>query len=208
MKTILYAAAAAMLALPAIASADNYCGELHTNHYGPYDYRTEKNKLIIVEGAHFTPEVERGQSGNTDYLGGDLDYTLQASPNHHKALATLARVALRDKAVQLKAAKFPVECYFERAQRFAPDDGTVRAIYGSYLYGLGRIDQALAAYKEAIALEPDNAMINYNLGLTYLKKHDFEHANLYAHKAYEIGYPLAGLKNQLVKAGKWTDPAK
>lgn len=208
MKTILYAAAAALLALPAIAGAGNYCGKLHTNHYGPFDYRTDKGKLPIVENAHFTEEVESGQSGHSSFIGDDLDYTLQAFPNHHRALATLARLALRDKTVHIPHSKFPVECYFERAHRFAPDDGLARATYGTYLFGMGRIDQALSVYKEALALEPDNAMINYNLGLTYLRKHDFEHANQYAHKAYEIGYPLPGLKNQLVKAGKWADPAK
>jgi tetratricopeptide (TPR) repeat protein len=209
MKTILYAAAAAALGLCGTASAENdaYCGKLHTNHYGPYDYRTEKDKLQIVEIAHFTKEVELGEKGNTDLLGGDLDYTLQASPNHHRALATLTRVALRNKSVHLEKSKFPVECYFLRAIQFAPDDGVARAAYGTYLFGLGRYDKALTVYKEAIALAPEDPMINYNTGLAYLKKNDFEHANLYAHKAYDQGYPLPGLKNQLVKAGKWTEKA-
>jgi tetratricopeptide (TPR) repeat protein len=212
MKTILYAAAVAALTLPGIVSGaesnNMYCGKLHTNHYGPYDYRKDKDKLPIVENAHFTENVEQGISGNTDLLGGDLDYTLQAFPNHHRALVTLVRVALRDKTVQIPRAKYPVECYFERAQRFAPDDGIARATYGTYLFGLRRYDRALAVYQDALTLEPNNAMIHYNLGLAYLKKNDFEHALEHAHKAYDMGYPLPGLKNQLVKAGKWTEPAQ
>jgi hypothetical protein len=207
MKIMLYAAAAAALALSGTAQAeqDSYCGKLHTNHYGPYDYRTDTDKLPIVENAHFTKEVEQGIKGNTSYLGADLDYTLQAFPNHHRALVTLVQISLRDKTVHIPYAKFPVECYFDRAFRFTPDDGIARATYGTWLYGMGHYDKALAAYKDAIALDPENPMINYNLGLAYLKKGDFDHANLYAHKAYEQGYPLPGLKNQLAKAGKWTE---
>ena len=56
------------------------CGDLKT-HYGPFDYRTDRDKLEIVEGAHFTPEVEaliRGKSSAR--LGQDLAYTLTHSP--------------------------------------------------------------------------------------------------------------------------------
>ena len=38
------------------APQPNICGSL-SNHYGPFDYRTEKGKLIIVESNHFTPVV-------------------------------------------------------------------------------------------------------------------------------------------------------
>jgi tetratricopeptide (TPR) repeat protein len=205
MKIILYAAAAAALALSGTASAENYCGKLHGAHYGPYDYRNDKDKLPIVDNAHFTEEVEKGVSGKSSYLGDDLSYTLIAFPNHHRALATLTRIALRDKVVQIPHSKFPVECFFIRANEFAPDDATARATYGAWLYGIGRYDKALAVYQEANALDPDSPMINYNLGLAYLKKNDFEHAIQHAHKAYDQGYPLPGLKNQLLKAGKWTD---
>jgi tetratricopeptide (TPR) repeat protein len=209
MKTILYASLAAALLLPGAGGAKGYCGKLEF-HYGPYDYRTDKAKLPIVERAHFTEEIEQGIRGNTDELGGDLHYTLSAFPNHHRALATVARVAIRDNILQLRKLKYPIECYFLRAQQFAPDDAMVRGLYGSYLYSTGKVDSALTQYKEAIALDPENAMFNYNIGLAYLKKNDADRALAHAHKAYEQGYPLPGLKNQLVKAGKWVElpPAK
>jgi tetratricopeptide (TPR) repeat protein len=170
MKIIVRAAAIATLALPGLASAGNYCGNLE-NHYGPYDYRTEKNKLAIVDHAHFTEQIEAGIRGNTaDDVGPDLDYTLRASPNHHRALAALARIAIRDKIVQLRGTKWPVECYFLRAEQFAADDAVVWATYGSYLFGVGKYDKALTEYKHAIALEPESPMINYNIGLAYIKK--------------------------------------
>jgi hypothetical protein len=38
-----------------------------------------------------------------------------------------------------------------------------------------------------------------------MQKKDYELAKTYAKKAYELGFPLPGLKNQLIKAGKWED---
>lgn len=204
MKIIVLAAAAAALALPALAGAHEFCGSLEF-HYGPFDYRTDKGKLPIVDSNHFTEDVENGIKGSSGDLGPDLNYTLQAFPNHHRALAALARIALRDNTIQVPLMKWPVECYYLRAEKFAPDDAIVHATYGSYLYQTGKFDKALAEYKQAIALDPDSAAINYNIGLAYLKKNDFQDALKHARKAYDQGYPLPGLKNQLVKAGKWTD---
>jgi tetratricopeptide (TPR) repeat protein len=185
--------------------ASNYCGQL-TFHYGPFDYRQRaEGHLTIVENAHFTPEVEAGLHGNTSYLGDDLQYTLGASPNHHRALVTLGKIAARDKTVHVAHMKYPVGCYFERAQRFAPDDGMVPAIYGGYLFAVGKKDDALNAYKRAYTMLPDDAVVNYNLGLLYAERKDYEHALPHAEKAYALGFPLPGLKKKLVAAGKWQD---
>jgi hypothetical protein len=73
------------------AHAFEECGELG-NAYGPFDYRTSRDKLAIVEIAHFTPDVEALRSGNTGQLGGDLDYTLRTSPNHARALIAMANL--------------------------------------------------------------------------------------------------------------------
>jgi len=37
----------------------------------------------------------------------------------------------------------------------------------------------------------------------HLKKKDYELAIIYAKKAYELGFPLPGLRNKLMKIGKW-----
>lgn len=190
------------------AQAANICGALE-NGNGPFDYRKAASEhlalLKLVEGAHFTEEVEQGIRGNRGTLGNDLDYTLRAFPNHVRALAAMARVAMKEKKIQLSGAKYPAECYFDRAIRFAPDDGAVRATYGGYLFARGQTDAALTMFSVAAQLNPDNATINYNLGLAHLKKKNYEQANLYAHKAYALGFPLPGLKNLLLAAGKWDD---
>lgn len=202
--------AAVLLALSACASAhaENYCGELQ-NHYGPLDYRMRgKVNLEIVERAHFTREVEAGIKGATGAIAGDIDYTLRAIPNHVRALATMAKLGLRQNKLKLPYARYPVECYFLRAIRFAPDDGMVRSTYGNYLFAQGRTDEALSAYSAAVELMPTDATANYNLGLVYLKKKDFANARRYAMVAYEQGFPLQGLKNKLVDAGQWEPSGK
>jgi tetratricopeptide (TPR) repeat protein len=192
------------------AGAKNFCGELK-NAFGPFDYRARSenaSSFELVESAHFTDEVENGVKGNTGQIGGDLDYTLRAIPNHRRALAALARVAVRTKSVTVSGAKYPVECYFERAMRFTPNDGGVRAEYGNYLFALGKTDMAFTAYKQAAELEPESSAINYNLGLAYFQRKAYGEARTYAKKAYALGFPLPGLKNKLAAVGKWDDKAE
>jgi tetratricopeptide (TPR) repeat protein len=189
------------------APAAPFCGDL-TNAYGPFDYTNpvdKQHKLPVVEKHHFNSKVEKLIEGQTGPLGGDLDYTLRAFPNHHKALGAIAKLSLREKNPKLRGTNHSVLCYFDRAIRFKPDDGVVRMIYGDYLLKLGKPDQATEQFQEAIKLHPENPTINYNLGLLYLKQKDYEQAKTYAKKAYELGFPLPGLKNQLKEAGKWDE---
>ena len=102
------------------AHAFEECGEL-ANAYGPYDYRSSRDKLAIVEAAHFTPDVEALRSGSTGQLGGDIDYTLRASPNHPRALIAMANLGRRMNSEQPPGAKYTLACYFDRAVRFADD---------------------------------------------------------------------------------------
>jgi Flp pilus assembly protein TadD len=78
-------------------------------------------------------------------------------------------------------------------------------IYGNHLLKTGQTDRATEQLKEAVSLQPDNATINYNLGLLYMQRKNYEEARAYAKKAYELGFPLPGLKNQLIQAGKWEE---
>ena len=207
-KQVLFAFCA-LLASSAFAAPANYCGEIRGRHYGPFDYRLRASgDLDVVERAHFTPDVEAGIKGSTSYLGDDLHYTLQAIPNHVRALATMAKVGLREKSVKLHGAKYPVECYFDRAIRFTPDDGAVRAAYGNYLSQLGRTNDALKSFARAVALQPEDPTINYNAGLVYFKTKDYDKALFHAKKAYAKDFPLPGLKNKLVALGKWEEPVK
>lgn len=206
MNKITWLALAAALSAGQASAAVNFCGELK-NHFGPYDYRdtTEAANMELVTSTHYTEEMMAGLIGHTGPIGADLDYTLRAIPNHPGALALMARVGVNNKTPKVVGARWAVECYFDRAIRFQSNDGAVRAAYGNYLFAMTRYKEALEMYKTAGELTPDDSAINYNLGLAYLKLKDYDNAQLYAKKAYALGFPLPGLKNLLVAAGKWTD---
>jgi tetratricopeptide (TPR) repeat protein len=172
---------------------------------GDYTNAGDRQKLEVVERFHFTPQVERLERGQSGYLADDIGYTLQHFANHHRALTSLARLTLREKAPRPKGAKYSTECYFDRAIRFRPDDSRVRTIFGGYLLALGQEEAALTQMEEAARLEPGNGINQYNLGLVYLRRKNFEKARDAAKLAYELGVPLPGLKNKLTAAGQWKE---
>ncbi|MEP7062475.1 MAG: hypothetical protein ABI881_08750 [Betaproteobacteria bacterium] len=201
-RSLLLAAGLVAAGLSSAHAAYEVCGPLE-NAYGPFDYRTQRKNLAIVERFHFTQSVEMLQSGSTGTIGGDLDYTLRASPNHPRALMAMSNYALRQKKDRVRGAEYSVDCYFDRAIRFAPNDGTVYMIYGTYLFKTGNKQKAMKAFETAENFAEDNANLHYNLGLVYVDAKEYDRALLHAQKAYALGFPLAGLKNKLIAAGKW-----
>lgn len=184
--------------------ASPVCGDLwHTN--GPHDYRDSNisGTLKMVESHHFTKEVEQLISGSTGLVGQDIDFVLKVFPNHHRALDAMSRLSLRDKKPQPPGASYSALCYFDRAVRFRPDDAMVRSIFSSHLLKINKLDLALEQLQFAAEIEPGNPTTSYNLGLLYFKKKDYDKALLYAKKAYERGFPLQGLRNQLKRINKW-----
>ena len=185
--------------------AQEACGELDgPGQFGPYDYTNpeDRKNLPIVELHHFGPAVQSLRPG--EQTGGDLDYTLRAFPNHHRALERMIEYSIRNKSIKPPGANFRLPCYFDRALRFKPDDGIVYMLFGDYLARTGKLQEALEKYKEALRLRPDDANVNYNMGLLYFNLKNYELATAHAKKAYELGFPLQGLKNKLQKLGKWS----
>lgn len=192
-------------ALPALAQqAVNTCGDLR-NGYGPYDYRSDRDKLPIVDNSHFTPEIEALSRSYNGYLGGELDYALRAFPNHHRALAAMMRLAERSKSPQAPNARYSVACYFDRAIRFKSDDTTVRMLFASYLKNSGREAQAVQQLDYALTLAGDNAFTYNNLGLLYLELKDYEKALQQAHRAMALGLQRPELRDALKAVGQWID---
>jgi hypothetical protein len=184
---------------------DYICGSLE-NAYGPFDYRSEKDKLGIVEKFHLTPNVINlisAQSAAT--VGGDLDYALRAFPNHHVALMAMARLGEKEKLAKPHGARFGVECYFQRALRFRNDDATVKVIYASYLAKNGKKVEALNILEQAEKVDEDNVNIIYNTGLIYFELREYDKSLSYANRAYNLGFPLPGLRDMLKRAGKWKE---
>lgn len=188
---------------PAAADESN-CGPLR-NAFGPFDYRSATARQIqLVEDYHFTPEVEmlkHGKSGLT--IGGDLDFTLRVIPNHHRALVAMMNLGFKVKKSPPPGAQWPVECYFDRAIRFRPEDASVRTIYGIYMFRQGKTADAITQFEMAAKLGDDSGNLHYNAGLAYFELGDYDNAVAHAKKAAELGFTLPGLREKLQKIGKW-----
>jgi tetratricopeptide (TPR) repeat protein len=182
------------------------CGSL-ANAYGPYDYRKDTSKIAVVEQYHFSVEVETLLKGMTSgSAGGDMDYTLRAVPNHHRALMAAIRLADKENTPQPKGMRYPLECWLERAVRFAPDDTVSRLIYASYFIKKKRPVDANAQLERAESIAQDNPFSHYNIGLLYLDLKNYDKALIQAHKALALGLPKKELADALRRVGKWRDP--
>lgn len=204
-------AAAATLLLLALASACRAqapaCGSLE-NHYGPYDYRTQRDKLEIVERYHFTADVESLRAGaSTIKIGGDIAYLLATSPNHHRGLLAMMRLAERENSPYPKNMRYSVDCYFDRAIRFRRNDTTVRMLYAQYLQKNKRTPEALAQLQFASELAKDNGFTHYNIGLVYFEMGQYELALAQAHKAKALGFEQPELAQMLTAKNQWKEPA-
>ncbi len=189
----------------AVAGEDEECGTLR-NGYGPFDYRTSSPaQLSLVEDYHFTPRVERLNSGESGTIQDDISYLLKVFPNHHRGLLALAKLSIREKKVHLQGSPYSMSCWFERAMRFRPDDGEVHVVYGYYLSKTGDLRGAADEFREAIRLGVESGNVHYNLALVLLDLGDKPGAVEHAKQAYEAGFQLQGLKKRLKKMGLWTE---
>lgn len=187
--------------------AFDVCGELR-NAYGPYDYRVaDRQKISIVEQYHFDAGVESLTKAKTSTsgFGGDLDYTLRAVPNHHRALMTLRILAAREKTDKPRGSRYTVDCWFRRAERFAPDDVMVKTIYGLYLAQVKQSKAAREKLEQARSMNSSDPNVHYNLGLVYFDLGEYALARESARKAYAGGFPLPGLREKLKRAGQWVE---
>lgn len=184
------------------------CGRL-TNHYGPFDHRKVPAgdfRIVVVERAHFPPEVESLKKGSTaHYPSGDISYTLAVFPNHPRALMAMMNWGLKHKTDRPIGTSYSVSCWFERGLVFAPDDNRVPMIYGIYRYRLKQYNEAIKLFENSLKLGNEGTDAYYNLGLAYFAVQRYEDALKQAHIAYERGFALPGLRQMLQKVGKWQD---
>jgi tetratricopeptide (TPR) repeat protein len=179
------------------------------NPYGPFDYRLEKSRnLRVVDAHHFTSKVERLIGGQSGYLGGDLDYTLRASPNHHRALMALANWAVKLKGLQPEHMTYTVDCYFDRAFRFRPDDRMPQLIYVDYLGRLGRKAEALKAAEPLLQATDLSAITRNNLGMLMFDLGNYDEALKQCHLAMADGWQRVDLRERLKSVGRWQEPAQ
>lgn len=195
-----------MAAAGAAHSVEQTCVPESIRSPTAHDYRVAPPDVLRrVETFHFGPGVESLTKGNsTVVFGADIAFALKYFPNHPRVLATLVRLAKREKTDRPRGVGAPVGCYFESALQIAPDDGMVELLYGVWLTETSDQKGAPEHLKRARELAPPgNANYQYNLGLGWFAVGRYEEALEAAHAAYGLGYPLPGLRMKLERAGKW-----
>jgi hypothetical protein len=209
LRSLILVLALFVATVPSYAQEDGGpCGPLSAGHYGPFDYRTaHQTQRSIVENAHFRPETFSKLQGITGQPGGDINYTLRAFPNHHRALDAMMRLAEREGRDPPARAMYTVECYFERAIRFRRDDLVVRMQYANYLLRKKRPNEAVAQLDFVTRMASDNPMTHFNAGLLYADAQVWDKALAQAHRAAALGFPRQDLQQRLREAGKWAEPA-
>lgn len=200
------------LATPAIAQGQaansSGCGALfNAGQYGPYDFRTDKDKLQIVTSYHFTPVVEaliRGSSNTSP--GPDISYTLHAIPNHPNALLAMMRLGEKEQNPKPTGSAYSVECWFDRAIRFRPDDHVVRMIYTQFLTKNKRKPEAMRQLEIVLNSAKNNAFTHQNVGLLYFDLGEYQKSLTQAHKAIALGLNRPDLREKLRAVGQWVAP--
>jgi hypothetical protein len=171
----------------------------------PMDYRTDRKLLLTVEHAHFPPDTENLVKPVFTTFGSDLDYTLHAYPNHHRALVTLMRLGEREKTDQPVDTRYTIECYLRRAIRQANDDTVARMLYARYLMGKKRNEDAMQQLDATATFAGENAFTHYNLGRMLFDLKAYDKAVVHAKRALELGFERQDLIDLLRKQGQWPE---
>ncbi len=196
----------AQLARPQTAE-EFECGTMVVaKRVAPMDYRTDRKLLAVVEGGHFQQNVEDLIHPMFNSFGADLDYTLHAYPNHHRALLTLIRLGERERTDQPKDSRYTIDCYLRRAIRWRSDDLIARMIYAQYLIKKDRLQDARAQLTYVGTQAGDNPFTHFNMGLIYFDMKAYDQALEQAHLAASLGMEKETLKNKLIEVGQWRDP--
>lgn len=189
---------------------ENFCGPLD-NAFGPFDYINPAHRaanygrnLSMVERFHFTRDVETLRRGNTSvHPGDDIDYTLRAWPNHHRALVSMGSLVKRHFPKRAPGLEMTADCYFDRAIRMSPNDAMAYALYATFHAWMKRKQLTIASAERAYEIGPDNKNVNYSIGVAYADIGENDKALFHARKAAELGHNATGLKNRLRKLGVW-----
>ena len=148
---------------------------------------------------HYEPAINNMKQGEySRRVIADLDFLLARWPNHPPALQAMIEYELAGGKPHDFAGAL---CYLQQARRFSPDDVKIPLLEGFYRWKKSDVLGALAAYEDALAVDPDSVDAHYNLGLLYIEAKQLDKAREHATTAYAAGYPLQGLRKKLAKLG-------
>jgi tetratricopeptide (TPR) repeat protein len=185
-----------------------------------YDYADQtvdwnRNNIQLIWEQHLSkvdPDLAINDFQDALY---QLDFALRYTPNHYWALRKLVQIQKEKPGIVYDPGGGTLdhpfnpttECYFDRALRFRPKDSNLRLLFGVYYHQIRRLDQAMEQYKIAETMRPKSSEIQYNIGLIHYDRKEYQLAAERARRAYDLGYPLPGLRNKLKAAGHWNNTA-
>ncbi len=115
----------------------------------------------------------------------------------------MERLSKKLKTENVPGVDWPMECWYVRAFKIVPNDLVVRVLYSIYLTNRNRADDAIRQLQVVGDGLWDNPGMEYNIGLMYFDLKQYDDSLRHAQRAYELGYPLDGLRKMLEKAGRW-----
>ena len=187
-------------------AGESSCGPLNAVQ-GDNRYISQKQR-ILVEHAHFPIHVEHLIRGHSGHLASDISYTLNAFPNHYRALISAVRYAEKSKTDAPPQMWYPVECWFDRAIRFKADDHIVRMLYADFLIKRSRHEEAIRQLDAALFYaDPQSPITPYNVGFLYFEMKRYDKALLYAQRAQAMGFANQELRQRLEAVGQWSEQA-
>jgi Tfp pilus assembly protein PilF len=186
-----------------VATSSLAQGEGDKDYYHANDRNEDAQALRNVEQYHLEQGVSKMKAGQYSGAHADFAFMLGYFPNHPQALALMSELCdLKWKDFR-KDFQCDMESRFERAIARNPNASPTFLVYGLHLQRVNRLPQAIESYKKSIALYPESANAHYNLGLAYFDAKQFDLANRHANLSYALGMRLPGLRDKLMRAGKW-----
>jgi tetratricopeptide (TPR) repeat protein len=158
---------------------------------------------VWVQRAKAEPDPQQRKFFFTNAVG-DLSYfTARVPPESGimaKALYSLAEAynGLGDRTTAMQTLTEAVESH--------PENPATHVALGLFLRNDKDLAGARKALEHGVQVIGDSvsAELDYDLALVLLESDQKEQAVKYAHKAYELGYPLPGLRMKLARMGLWS----
>lgn len=192
------------------------CGPVEEGMWGKYpvDYnaamndRFEKDTGAESKKTFFIQLIRGAEQLYLTEKVSDLSRLLLWVPNHPGGMSKMVAFAEHAPKGTLLGG-YSIECWFDRAIRWVPNDIVMFKMRGKYRSDRGQYLAAAEDFERYAKLADDPPEMLYNIGLMYLRAGVYDKASKYAVDAYSTGtIPLTALKDGLKKVGKWVEPPK
>ena len=190
---------AVLFLLAAIVPAPAMAQEGNRDYYNPGTGYNEASIFQNVHEHHLQPGLEAMSTAHYQQAYSHFHFILSYFPNNPVVLDKMSELCV----IKWRDPKCEVDSAFDKAVERNPGVSTTYVVYGIHLLRRGKAPEAIEKFNMALALQPDSVNAHYNLGLAYFGLKKYELANQHAQASYQLGAQLPGLREKLVKAGKW-----